>query len=344
MKILVTGCAGFIGYHITQKLLSCGHSVIGIDNLNDYYSPALKTSRLTQLGINIFDIKQNIPVYGKNNLCFIQADINDTSLYPTILKNEKIEVICHLAAQAGVRYSIENPQQYISSNINGFFNIIEYCRANPETKLVFASSSSVYGNNTSVPYKETDITDTPVSLYAATKKANELIAHSYSALYGINIIGLRFFTAYGPWGRPDMAPFLFTEAILNDRKLKLFNNGNMSRDFTFIDDITEGIYKVLLNNPDSTSGPLFRIYNIGNSTPVQLEDFISTIEQITKKKAQKVYETMQPGDVKDTWADTSLLRRDYGYAPTTSINTGLAAFIQWYEDYYLRGLYDNKNG
>lgn len=343
MKILVTGCAGFIGYHVAQKLLSCGHSIIGVDNLNDYYSLELKISRLVQFGINTFDIKQNIPVYGKNDFCFIQADINDTLLYSMILKNEEIHAICHLAAQAGVRYSIENPQQYISSNIDGFFNIIEYCRANPQIKLVFASSSSVYGSNTSVPYRETDITDTPVSLYAATKKANELIAHSYSALYGITIIGLRFFTVYGPWGRPDMAPFLFTDAILNNRKLKVFNNGNMSRDFTYIDDITEGVCKVLLNDPDCTSVPSFRIYNIGNSMPVQLADFISTIERITGKKAQKVYETMQSGDVKDTWADTSLLQHDYGYAPTTRIDTGLTAFIQWYEDYYMKKLYDNKN-
>ena len=343
MKILVTGCAGFIGYHVAKKLMSCGHSIIGVDNLNDYYSPELKISRLAQLGIDISGIKQNALVHGKNGFCFIQANINDSSLYTTFLKDKGIEVVCHLAAQAGVRYSIENPQQYISSNIDGFFNIIEYCRANPKIKLVFASSSSVYGSNTSVPYRETDVTDTPVSLYAATKKADELMAHSYSTLYGITTIGLRFFTVYGPWGRPDMAPFLFTDAILNNRKLKVFNNGNMSRDFTYIDDITEGVCKVILNAPNGTSVPSFRIYNIGNSMPVHLGDFISTIERITGKKAQKVYETMQPGDVKDTWADTSLLQQDYGYAPTTRIDTGLTAFIQWYEDYYIRRLYDNKN-
>ncbi len=344
MKILVTGCAGFIGYHVTKKLLSDGHSVIGIDNLNNYYSPALKLSRLEQLGIDTSDIKENIPVSGKNNLRFIQVDINEPSLYTTTLKNEEIHAVCHLAAQAGVRYSIENPQLYISSNIDGFFRLIEYCRANPHAKLVFASSSSVYGNNTSVPYRETDRTDTPVSLYAATKKANELIAHSYSALYGIQMVGLRFFTAYGPWGRPDMAPFLFTDAIWNDRPLKLFNNGKMSRDFTYIDDIAEGVCKVLLTDPDCTPVPSFKIYNIGNSQPVQLEDFISTIERITGKEAQKVYETMQPGDVKDTWADTSLLERDYGYTPATSIDTGLTAFIRWYKDYYVNRLYDHKNG
>lgn len=341
MNILVTGCAGFIGYHVVQKLLSQGHSIVGIDDLNNYYSPELKTSRLAQLGINTSDITPNSPVYSTNGFCFIQADINETSLYTTILKNRKIEAICHLAAQAGVRYSIENPKQYISSNIDGFFNIIEYCRANPQIKLVFASSSSVYGSNTSIPYKETDITDTPISLYAATKKANELMAHSYSTLYGINAIGLRFFTVYGPWGRPDMAPFLFTDAIFNNRKFKVFNNGNMSRDFTYIDDITEGVCKVLLNDPNCSPIPSFKIYNIGNSMPVHLGDFISTIERITGRKAQKVYETMQPGDVKDTWADTSLLQHDYNYSPATDINTGLSAFVQWYEDYYIKKIYNN---
>jgi UDP-glucuronate 4-epimerase len=342
MKILVTGCAGFIGYHVAQKLLSCGHSVVGIDNLNGYYSPALKISRLAQLGVNISGIKQNIPVCGKNNLHFIQADINDTSLYSMIPGNEEIHAVCHLAAQAGVRYSMENLQLYISSNIDGFFHIMEYCRANPKMKLVFASSSSVYGNNASVPFRETDATDAPASLYAATKKANELIAHSYSALYGIQTVGLRFFTVYGPWGRPDMAPFLFTEAILNNRKLKLFNNGNMSRDFTYIDDIVDGVCKVLLNSPDCTPVPPFRIYNIGNSKPVRLEDFISAIERITGKKARKVYETMQPGDVKDTWADTSLLKHDYGYAPETSVDAGMTAFIRWYEDYHAGKSSGNK--
>ena len=341
MKVLVTGCAGFIGYHIVQKLLLYGHSVIGIDNLNNYYSPALKMSRLAQLGINTKTIKQNIPVYGKSGVCFIKSDINDTSLFSTILKGQEIHAICHLAAQVGVRYSIKNPHQYISSNVDGFLNVLEYCRANPKIKLVFASSSSVYGNNTSTPYRETDMTDTPVSLYAATKKAAELMAHSYSSLYGITTIGLRFFTVYGPWGRPDMAPFLFTDAILNNRKLKLFNNGNMSRDFTYIDDISEGVCRVLLNEPVN-SVPSFQIYNIGNSLPVQLEDFISTIEKITGKTAQKIYEPMQAGDVKDTWADTYLLQRDYGYAPTTPIYTGLTAFISWYKDYYIKNLNDNK--
>lgn len=343
MKILITGCAGFIGYHMAQKLLSHGHTVVGVDNLNAYYSPELKMSRLAQLGVNTLGIKQHVPVYGKNGFCFIQADINDTSLYATILKNEGIQAICHLAAQAGVRYSIENPQQYISSNIDGFFNIIEYCRATPAIKLVFASSSSVYGSNASVPYRETDITDTPVSLYAATKKADELMAHSYSALYGIRAIGLRFFTVYGPWGRPDMAPFLFTDAILNGRELKLFNNGYMSRDFTYIDDITEGVYRVLISEPKHASPPSYRIYNIGNSKPVPLESFISTIERITGKKAQRVYESMQPGDVKDTWADTSLLQHDYGYVPTISIDAGLTSFIQWYEDFYIKRVYANKS-
>lgn len=343
MNILVTGCAGFIGYHVAQKLLLCGHKVIGIDNLNDYYSPTLKIARLTQLGIKEESIKENTFVQGQSRFRFMLADIKNEFLYTRILKNEKIDAVCHLAAQAGVRNSIENPQEYISSNIDGFFHIIEYCRANPAIRLVFASSSSVYGKNTSIPYRESDITDTPVSLYAATKKANELMAHSYSELYGLNIIGLRFFTVYGPWGRPDMAPFLFTDAVMNGRELKLFNNGEMSRDFTYIDDITDGVCRVLLDDPIKGEPASFRIYNIGNSRPVNLEDFISTIERITGKKARKVYDAMQPGDVKNTWADTSLLNKDYGYTPTTSIDKGLEEFIRWYEDFYLRRIYEDEN-
>lgn len=333
-KILVTGCAGFIGYHVSNKLLDLGHSVIGIDNINDYYSTELKYARLQKLGIEKKDIKELNFTPGNGQFYFIKADIQDARLYDYLFKNEDIDIVCHLAAQAGVRYSIEAPQKYISSNIEGFFNILEYCRAHPKIKLVFASSSSVYGKNDSVPYRESDKTDRPASLYAATKKANELMAFSYSSLYDIETIGLRLFTVYGPWGRPDMAPFLFTDAIMNGRDIKIFNNGDMFRDFTYIDDITEGICRVLLNKPNRVDIPLFRIYNIGNSEPIALELFVKTIEQISGKQAKKIYMDMQQGDVKATWADTSLLQNDYDYKPTTSIQSGLKSFIEWYKKFY----------
>lgn len=336
MKILITGCAGFIGYHLTRRLLSEGHSVVGVDNMNGYYSPTLKMSRLEQLGIEFTTTSGCMPLSGGNGFTFFKSDITDKALFDEVLSKENFDAVCHLAAQAGVRYSIENPQEYITSNIQGFFNILEYCRIHPQMRLVFASSSSVYGKNTSIPYRETDMTDTPVSLYAATKKSNELMAHSYSELYGITAIGLRFFTVYGPWGRPDMAPFLFTKAILNDQSIQLFNYGNMSRDFTYIDDIVEGIHKVLLETPrfSLSASKRFRVYNIGNSKPVHLEEFVSTIESITGKTACKIHKPMQPGDVSATWADTSLMLQDYGYAPKTSIDEGLRQFIRWYTSYY----------
>lgn len=343
MKILVTGCAGFIGYHLTKRLVSEGHEVVGVDNLNSYYDPALKVARLVQLGIDKEIIEEGVPYASSEGFSFIKAGIESANLYQDHLNTQHFDVVCHLAAQAGVRYSIENPQQYISSNIQGFFNILEYCRHRPTTRLVFASSSSVYGKNTSIPYKETDVTDTPVSLYAATKKTNELMAHSYSQLYDIQAVGLRFFTVYGPWGRPDMAPFLFTKAILGNEPIKVFNHGKMSRDFTYIDDIVEGVCRILLNGPDTYDHANFRIYNIGNSSPVNLNDFIHTIEQISGLSAHKVYLPMQPGDVEATWADTSLLQRHYGYSPATPLHKGLSAFVSWYEDYYIRKLYDNPS-
>jgi len=263
MKILVTGCAGFIGFHLTNRLLASGHRVLGVDNLNDYYSPQLKIDRLQCIGIENISDKETIYYTRCKNFCFVKANIESPSLYSDILSSEKFDLICHLAAQAGVRYSIENPKQYISSNIEGFFNILEYCRHHPPTRFVFASSSSIYGKNEKIPYSENDITDNPVSLYAATKKSNELLAHSYSELYGINTVGLRFFTVYGPWGRPDMAPFLFTKAILEGKPINVFNGGNMLRDFTYIDDITEGIYRVLLNEPVATKVGKYHIYNNG---------------------------------------------------------------------------------
>lgn len=360
MNILVTGCAGFIGFHLTRRLLACGHTVTGVDDLNDYYDVSLKKARLDELcpglGAEAGESPQ-MRTFERDGLKFIKGDIVDQGLYAE-LGTSGFDAVCHLAAQAGVRYSIENPRQYISSNIEGTFNILEYCRHNPVRRLVYASSSSVYGRNPKIPYSESDMTDSPVSLYAATKKSNELMACSYSELYGIEAIGLRFFTVYGPWGRPDMAPFLFTDAILSGRPIEVFNGGRMSRDFTYIDDIVDGIVRVLTSEPAAGAGlhanasraanginaagePTatairgnHRVYNIGNSRPVALGDFISTIENISGRKAEKIYLEMQKGDVTDTWADTTRLREDYGYAPSTPIERGLAEFINWFKDYY----------
>ncbi|MFT3738651.1 MAG: NAD-dependent epimerase/dehydratase family protein [Breznakibacter sp.] len=335
MKILITGCAGFIGFHLTKRLLAEGHTIVGIDNLNNYYSPALKMARLHQIGIDASRTDYNSTNYIKNSeFTFIRANIESNELYKNYLDHEHFDLICHLAAQAGVRHSIDNPQQYISSNIQGFFNILEYCRRNPVQKLVFASSSSVYGKNDRIPYSESDATETPVSLYAATKKSNELFAHSYSGLFGINATGLRFFTVYGPWGRPDMAPFIFTKSILEDEPIKVFNRGNMSRDFTYIDDVVEGICQVLLNAPKTGKEENYRIYNVGCSAPVNLNHFIRTIERLSGKIARRIDLPMQPGDVKATWADISLLQCHYGYAPKTPIEKGLKEFINWYGEYY----------
>ncbi|NDV65850.1 NAD-dependent epimerase/dehydratase family protein [Bacteroides sp. 224] len=334
MKILVTGCAGFIGFFLTRKFLNEGHEVVGVDNINNYYSQSLKEDRLKQLGI-YFDCSTGKYNCTNNKLTFIKSDVEDELLYSQQLANFQFDAICHLAAQAGVRYSITHPEAYINSNIFGFFRMLEYCRKNPVKKFIYASSSSVYGKNSSIPYREEDPTETPVSLYAATKKSNELLAHSYAELYGIHTIGLRFFTVYGPWGRPDMAPFIFTKAIIENQPIRIYNQGNMSRDFTYIDDIIEGIYKITTSDP-LTSDPSqsFQIYNIGNSQPVNLRDFISQIEELTEKKAIKIYEPMQPGDVKDTWADTGKLQKDYNYKPQTLLRTGLSAFINWYKEYY----------
>ncbi len=333
MKILVTGCAGFIGFHLTRRLLGDGHTVVGIDNLNDYYDPGLKAARLRELGVDTQKIGYDAPAT-TGGFTFIAADIEDADLYGLHLNGHQFDLVCHLAAQAGVRYSIDNPAQYVSSNLVGFFNILEYCRHNPVRRLVYASSSSVYGNNDSIPYRESDPTDSPRSFYGATKKANEAMAFSYSSLYGIEAVGLRFFTVYGPWGRPDMAPFLFTSAVLEGRPIDVFNNGEMMRDFTYVDDIVEGVCRVLLDQPRNPSPEKHRIYNIGNSQPVGLGDFIATIERLAGRSAEKRYLPMQPGDVVRTWADTTRLREDYGYAPSTPLETGLGRFVEWYRKYY----------
>lgn len=334
MKILVTGCAGFIGYHTARRLLAAGHTVVGVDDMNDYYSPALKAARLAMLGVDAADMPR-FGRAGSGNFTFIKAGIEEERLYGENLDRESFDLVCNLAAQAGVRYSIENPRRYVESNVEGFFNILEYCRRHHVTRLVYASSSSVYGNSDRMPCSETDTTDTPVSLYAATKKSNELFARCYSELYGIETIGLRFFTVYGPWGRPDMAPFIFTKAILEGEPVRVFNGGAMSRDFTYIDDIVEGVCKVLLEEPaPGVEAERCRIYNIGCSAPVNLGDFISAIERIGGKKAHRIEAGMQPGDVRDTWADVSLLKAHYGYAPRTKLERGLTEFIDWYKEYY----------
>ena len=337
MKILVTGTAGFIGFHLAKKLLKRGDEVVGLDNINDYYDVNLKYARLKELGISedlILEDKLLVSnKFPKHK--FIKINLEDTESVNNLFEIEKFDAVCNLAAQAGVRYSIENPHAYIQSNVVGFMNILEACRNFQVRNLSYASSSSVYGTNASQPFKTTDKTDTPVSLYAATKKSNELMAHTYSHLYGIQTTGLRFFTVYGPWGRPDMAPMLFTDAILNDRAINVFNHGYMSRDFTYIDDIVEGVIKVI-DNPTNESPP-FKIYNIGNNSPVQLLDFIKTIETAIGKETVKNFMPMQDGDVISTFADVSDLMENFGYKPDTNLAVGIKEFVTWYKTFYLGG-------
>ncbi|MBT3882811.1 MAG: NAD-dependent epimerase [Campylobacteraceae bacterium] len=329
-KILVTGTAGFIGFHLAKKLLDQGHIVIGLDNINDYYDVNLKYGRLNELGIDKSNLEDNKSLQSSTypNHKFIKANLEDAETLNKLFETEKFDAVCNLAAQAGVRYSIENPHAYISSNIVGFMNILEACRNYNVKNLSYASSSSVYGLNKEQPFKTTDQTDTPVSLYAATKKSNELMAHTYSHLYGIQTTGLRFFTVYGPWGRPDMAPMLFTDAILNDRAIKVFNHGKMSRDFTYVDDIVDGIVKVI-NNPSP-----YHIYNIGNNSPVNLMEFIETIENALDKEATKNFMDIQPGDVESTFADVSGLIEDFDYKPETPLSHGVDEFVKWYREFY----------
>ena len=313
MKVLVTGAAGFIGFHLTRRLLDRGDSVVGIDNLNDYYPVALKRARLAEIG--------DIPRFR-----FEQMDIADRKALPELFAAEKFDAAVNLAAQAGVRYSIENPWAYVDSNLVGFVNVLECCRHYPVRHLVYASSSSVYGGNEKTPFSEEDKVDSPVSLYAATKKSNELMASCYCKLYGIRATGLRFFTVYGPWGRPDMSPMLFASAISAGRPIKVFNNGDMMRDFTYIDDIVEGVVRVLDKAPE-----MHEVYNIGCSNPVRLMDFISEIENAVGHPAEKIMLPMQPGDVYQTYADTSKLERDFGYRPGVTLHEGIARFIEWYK-------------
>ena len=339
MKILVTGTAGFIGFHLAKRLLEDGYEVVGFDNINDYYDINLKYARLNELGIIKQSIKENqlsnSTTYPKHK--FIKADLENSETINKLFKDEKFDAVCNLAAQAGVRYSIENPHAYIQSNVVGFMNILEACRHFDVKNLSYASSSSVYGLNKSQPFKTTDKTDTPVSLYAATKKSNELMAHTYSHLYGIKTTGLRFFTVYGPWGRPDMAPMIFTDSIFNDKPIKVFNHGDMSRDFTYIDDIVNGIIKVMnlaLNKEQVGYTSDYNIYNIGNNAPVKLMDFIETLENNIGKVSTKKFMDMQDGDVVSTFADVDDLIKDFDYKPNTSLDNGINKFIKWYKGYF----------
>lgn len=334
-RILVTGAAGFIGFHLCSRLLKDGFAVTGIDNMNSYYDVGLKEARLSQL-----------LSYGK--FAFVKTDIAGKEALERVFENNKFDVVVNLAAQAGVRYSLKNPQAYIDANIVGFTNILECCRHNGVKHLVFASSSSVYGANTKMPFSVHDNVDHPVSLYAATKKANELMAHSYSHLFGLPCTGLRFFTVYGPWGRPDMALFLFTEAILEGRPIKVFNHGKMTRDFTYIDDIIEGVIRIMKKVPEpdtgwsgkspdpGTSYAKYKIYNIGNNSPVELIKFIEHIEDALGRKAKKEFLDLQPGDVVSTYADIDDLMRDAGFKPKTPLKTGIERFVKWYMEYYAK--------
>jgi UDP-glucuronate 4-epimerase len=331
-NILITGIAGFIGYSLTATLLNLGNKIIGIDNLNNYYDVNLKLNRLRELGFNIEDINKKSVLISDldNNLYFEKLTLEDNLGIEKLFNNYDIDIVINLAAQAGVRYSITNPEVYISSNILGFSNLIELSKKYSVKHFIFASSSSVYGNSSTAPFKENDNTDNPVSLYAATKKSNEIIATAYHNLFGMNITGLRFFTVYGPWGRPDMAPMLFLKSLFSNEPINVFNKGKLKRDFTYIDDIVDGIKKILFSdlNPD------FRIYNIGNNSPTELLHFISLLEKETNKKFKTNYLPMQSGDVFETYADISNLSNDFGYKPTTNIETGVSKFINWYSEYY----------
>ena len=334
-KILVTGAAGFIGFHVSNKLIDLGFEVYGIDNLNAYYDVRLKLDRLKELGIDtqseLFMRQQEVKSGSNENFRFSQMDLVDEHRLDHLFLKEKFDAVINLAAQAGVRYSIENPKAYIQANVVGFMNILEACRSNQIKHLIYASSSSVYGNQQKVPFSEKDRVDHPISLYAATKKSNELMAHVYSHLYGLKTTGLRFFTVYGPWGRPDMAPFLFTKAILSETPIKVFNNGDLMRDFTYIEDIVKGIIEVLITDKIQEN---YNIYNIGNNTPVKLLDFIQAVEGACNKKAQLDFYPMQDGDVYQTFADIEDLKAVTGYIPKVKINEGIQEFVNWYKAYF----------
>lgn len=348
MNILVTGSAGFIGFHLAKRLINEGHSVTGLDSINDYYDVSLKYGRLSVSGIDRNRIEYNKPVQAAGNLPyrFIKLNLEDRENLNLLFKKEKFDRVCNLAAQAGVRYSITNPYAYIDSNIVGFINILEACRHHEVRHLAYASSSSVYGLNENIPFSEKDNVDHPISLYAATKKSNELMAHTYSHLYGLPTTGLRFFTVYGPWGRPDMALFIFTKAILEGKPIQVFNNGQMERDFTYVDDIVEGIHRVLMKEPSgnrewkgtspdpSSSAAPYKIFNIGNSKPVKLMDFIRAIEEATGRKAIIEFQPMQSGDVRKTWAALDNFTGTFEYQPKIEVKEGIQNFFSWYKTFF----------
>ncbi len=334
-KILITGAAGFIGYHLSKKMLELGFQVYGIDNLNAYYDVRLKLDRLKELGIDVqeerFLRQQEVRSFTFDNFAFLQLDLVDERRLDVLFEKEKFDIVVNLAAQAGVRYSMDNPKVYVQSNVVGFINILEACRQNDVKHLIYASSSSVYGNRDDVPFSEKDNVDSPVSLYAATKKSNELMAHVYSHLYKLPTTGLRFFTVYGPWGRPDMAPFLFTKAIFEGKPIKVFNKGDLKRDFTFIDDIIQGVIGIV---EKETAPSEYKIFNIGNNKPEKLLDFIKFIEDSSDRKAVLDMVAMQPGDVYQTYANIDALHNYTDYQPKTDLKTGLDNFVAWYKEYY----------
>jgi len=340
MNILITGAAGFIGYHVAKRLIIEGHFVVGIDNINEYYDPDLKYARLQQLGVSETDAQHfgntcSSSIY-PDKFSFVRLNLEDRIALPALFEANNFEVVCNLAAQAGVRYSLENPEAYIDGNVVGFLNLLECCRNYEIAHLVYASSSSVYGLNKEIPFKVEHNVDKPISLYAATKKSNELMAHTYSHLYKFPTTGLRFFTVYGPWGRPDMAMYLFTDAIENNRSIKVFNHGAMERDFTFIDDIVEGVVRIIQDKTRKRGlvKDGYKLYNIGNNMAVKLMDFIMEIEKNLGKVAKKEFLPIQAGDVEKTWANVDDLISDYDYQPNTKIEKGVSAYVDWYKSYY----------
>jgi len=347
-EVLVTGTAGFIGFHMVKALVDRGYRVVGLDVINDYYDPDLKYARLEATGISRKEIEYSklIGSFKYPAYQFIRMDLNDRERLNRLFEDHSFSMVLHLAAQAGVRYSLTNPYAYLESNMSGFLTILEACRHNRIKHLVYASSSSVYGLNKKMPFSVHDNVDHPVSLYAASKKSNELMAHTYAHLYGIPVTGLRFFTVYGPWGRPDMALYLFTKAIFEGNPIQVYNNGDMERDFTYIDDIVEGVATVMENppagngqwdaaQPDPCSSPApYRLFNLGNNSPVKLLDFIKLLETCTGKKAVMELLPMQPGDVEQTWADVTDLKQTHGYSPSTRIEDGVRSFVDWFRRYY----------
>ncbi len=333
-KVLITGSLGFIGYHLAKQLIKENYQVVGIDNINSYYNVKLKYDKFPLLGIKEVNLWPNKLFHSKkySNFKFAKIDITDRYQIEELFRQEKFDIVVNLAAQAGVQYSIENPHSYIENNITGFINLIDACKTNNVKHFIYASSSSVYGNRDDVPFNEKDAVDKPISIYAASKKANELIAHTYSHLHQLKTTGLRFFTVYGPWGRPDMAPFIFTKNIIEGKEIVVFNNGNLERDFTYIDDIVNGVIKVISKKPKTEY--LYNIYNIGNSKPVNLMDFINTIEKSVGKKAIINYKPLRKGDVYRTYASTKKIQEDFFYYPQTDIEIGIDRFVGWYKDYF----------